>query len=190
PFIGTSSKNLKQSNHALQQSTFISKHYNNIQEVQVHQYLQKKTQYGQLIRHFKKALNYSLKDNDQSDLDNIILAYIFKKEAKLNAAVQLERGNILSENMDLDNMLKLPDRHVYNINDIKDPIKYQGKGRPAGNRIKAYNENEKANSSVSKRGNASKNLENTVGNDNTSEHKCRLCSKTGHYAPKCPTKES
>ncbi|CAG8616472.1 5489_t:CDS:10 [Dentiscutata erythropus] len=139
---------------------------------------------------FKKALNYSLKDNDQSGLDNIILAYISEKEAKLNAAVQLERGNILSENMDLDNMLKLPDGNVYNIDDIKDPTKYQGKGRPAGNRIKAYNENEKANSSVSKRGNASKNLENTVGNDNTSGRKCRLCSKTGHYAPKCPTKES
>ncbi|CAG8694887.1 13457_t:CDS:1, partial [Cetraspora pellucida] len=157
---------------------------------QAHQHLQKKTQYGRLMGHFKKALNYSLKDNDQSVLDNIILAYISEKEAKLNAAVQLERGNILSENMDLDNMLKLPDGHVYNIDDIKDPTKYQGKGRPAGNRIKAYNENEKVNSSVSKRGNASENLENTVGNDNTSGRKCRLCGKTEHYAPKCPTKES
>ncbi|CAG8699337.1 14567_t:CDS:2, partial [Cetraspora pellucida] len=90
-----------------------------------------------------------------------------EKEAKLNAAVQLERENILSKNMDLNNILKLPDRHVCNIDDIKDPTKYQDKGRPASNRIKAYNENKKVNSSISKRGNASKNLENTVENDNT-----------------------
>ncbi|CAG8750749.1 44452_t:CDS:2 [Gigaspora margarita] len=122
------------------QSAFIPKHYDNIQEVQAHQYQQKKNRIWLTYGHFKKALNYSLKDNNKSSL-----------EAKINAAIQLKKENILSENMNIDNMLKLSDRHIYNIDDINDPTKYQGKGKPASNHIKAYNENKKLNSSMLKR---------------------------------------
>jgi len=45
PFIGTSSKNLKQTD-ICHQTNFIPKHYDNIQEVQVHQHIQKKIEYG------------------------------------------------------------------------------------------------------------------------------------------------
>ncbi|CAG8769337.1 7669_t:CDS:2, partial [Rhizophagus irregularis] len=70
-FIGTSSKNLKQiqNNNTVQQANFISMHYDNIQE---------------------KAVDYSLEDNDQQSLDDIILAYISEKQAKREAMAQLE----------------------------------------------------------------------------------------------------
>ncbi|CAG8455524.1 7425_t:CDS:2 [Cetraspora pellucida] len=107
PFIGIS-KNLNQVNDVtFQQTAFIPKHYNNIQE---------------------KALSYSLEDNDQNNLDNIILGYISERETKK----QLERRNIFSENMNLNIMIKSSDRHDYNANNIKNPLKHQGKGRPAG----------------------------------------------------------
>ncbi|GES89144.1 hypothetical protein GLOIN_2v1486306 [Rhizophagus clarus] len=35
--------------------------------------------------HFKKAVDYSLEDNDQQSLDDIILAYISEKQAKWQA---------------------------------------------------------------------------------------------------------
>ncbi|RIA96809.1 hypothetical protein C1645_814845 [Glomus cerebriforme] len=67
PFIGTSSKNLKQlqDNNTVQQANFIPMHYDNIQEVQIR------------------------KDNNQQNLDDIILAYISEKQAKWQALVQL-----------------------------------------------------------------------------------------------------
>ncbi|CAG8679510.1 11266_t:CDS:2, partial [Racocetra fulgida] len=180
PFIETSSKNLNQADNVFQKAEFIPKHYDNIQEVQTRQHLQKKIEYGRLIGHFKKALSYSLKDNDQSGLDDIILVYISEKEAKLNNEMQSERENVLNENMNSDNVIKLSDDHVYNVDNIKDPTKHKGKGRPAGKRIKAYNEKVKKN--------IYEDLENPVSSssDNTSGRKYRLCNKTGHYAPRCP----
>ncbi|RGB22094.1 hypothetical protein C1646_776659 [Rhizophagus diaphanus] len=95
PFIGTSSKNLKQiqDNDTVQQANFIPIHYDNIQE---------------------KAVNYSLKDNDQQSLDDIILAYISKKQVKWKAIVQLET-NILEEHRN-SNVIELYNEHVYDIN--------------------------------------------------------------------------
>ncbi|CAB5304775.1 unnamed protein product [Rhizophagus irregularis] len=133
PFIGVSSKNSNQLDY-YQPADFIPKHHDNIQEIQVRHYTQKKIEYGQLMGHFKQVLNYSLDDNDQNNLDDILLAYISEKEAKLNAKAQseLEGRNILNENIYLGNEMKLSDGRVYNINSIKDPIKCQGKGKPAG----------------------------------------------------------
>ncbi|PKK64537.1 hypothetical protein RhiirC2_787353 [Rhizophagus irregularis] len=59
---------------------FIPKHYNNIQEVQVCYQMQKKMKYSQIISYFKKALNYSIEENDQKNLNNLILFYIANKE--------------------------------------------------------------------------------------------------------------
>jgi len=54
PYIGTSSKNLKLTNDVIfQQTNFIPKHYDNIQEVQVRQHTQKKMEYGRILRSFK-----------------------------------------------------------------------------------------------------------------------------------------
>jgi hypothetical protein len=39
-------------------------------------------EYGRLIGNFKKALNYSIKDDDQKNLNEIILSYIAKKKKK------------------------------------------------------------------------------------------------------------
>ena len=72
PFIGSSSKNSKQpQDHSTvqQQPDFNPVHYNNIQEVQVRRCIQKKIDYGRLLGHFKKAINYSLEDNNQQNLD-------------------------------------------------------------------------------------------------------------------------
>lgn len=51
PFIGTSSKNLKQiqENDTVQQANFIPMHYDNIQEVQIRNRVQKKVDYGRLM---------------------------------------------------------------------------------------------------------------------------------------------
>ncbi|GES93824.1 protein FAR1-related sequence 5-like [Rhizophagus clarus] len=77
---------------------------------------------------------------------------------------------------------KTSDGHVYNVNDIEDPIKRQGKGRPSIKRLKACNE---------QRGIDKASKENVYHeDDNSSGRKCRLCHKTGHYAPKCPNKEN
>ncbi|CAG8784710.1 4626_t:CDS:2, partial [Dentiscutata erythropus] len=158
-FIRTSPKHLKQADYTtLNQPVFIPKHYDYIQEVQACQHVQKKANY-----------------------DAIILAYISEKEAKLNAKVQSE--SILTENMNLNNKIKLPKRYIYNIDDINDPLKRQGRGRPAGKRLKTYNE-EINNSKVQR-----KNTELTSAvneNRTNSEYKCRLRHKTEHYAPKCP----
>ncbi|CAB4387980.1 unnamed protein product [Rhizophagus irregularis] len=71
-------------------------HYDNIQEVQIRNHIQKKVDYSRLMGHFKKAVDYSLENNDQQSLDNIILAYISKKQAKREAMTQL-KTNILEE---------------------------------------------------------------------------------------------
>ena len=54
-------------------------YYDNIQEVQIRRHVQKKIDYGRLMGYFKKAVDYSLEDNDQQNLDDIILAYISEK---------------------------------------------------------------------------------------------------------------
>jgi hypothetical protein len=53
---------------------------------------------------------------------------------------QLETRNILEEHRNSDNEIKLSDRHVYDINDVNDPIKHNCKGRPTTKRMKGYNE--------------------------------------------------
>ena len=74
-------------------------------------------------------------------MDNILLAYIHEKEQKQNDRLQSERRNVvLNDNINLDNEMKLSDGRVYDVNDIRDPIKHQGKGRPNTKRFKAYNE--------------------------------------------------
>jgi len=47
-----------------QKTNLIPIYRNNIQEVQVQNHVQKKIDYSQLMGHFKKALNYSLEDNN------------------------------------------------------------------------------------------------------------------------------
>ncbi|CAG8768833.1 1209_t:CDS:2, partial [Gigaspora rosea] len=68
--------------------SFIPRHYHNIQEVQVQNRLQKKMDYGRIMGHFKKALNYLLEDKDQNNLDELILFYIAEKEAMRNTQTQ------------------------------------------------------------------------------------------------------
>ncbi|CAG8604556.1 15906_t:CDS:10, partial [Dentiscutata erythropus] len=121
-----------------------------------------------IIIMFKK---FRLKDNDQSGLDDIILAYISEKVAKLNNKIQLERENVFNKDINSNNIIKLPDSHVYNVDDIKDLTKYKVKSSNVVQKEIIYEELENAVSSSS---------------DNTSGYKCRLYNKTGHYAPRCP----
>ena len=158
----------------------IPKHFDNIQEIQVRKQVQKKIDYGRLMGHFKKALNYSLEDDDQKNLDDIILAYIFEREAQYDAKTRSEKRNTLNENMSLGNV-KSSDGSIYDINDIKNPIKRQGKGRPA-KRLKAYDEKYKAGFSKAQKENGD--IENVNG------RRCGLCHEIGHYAPKCPNRNS
>jgi len=84
-FIRTSFKDSKQTqdDNINQGIDLIPKHYNNIQKkTKIRHYMQKKLDYGQIMGHFKLALNYLLDDHDQENLDNIILAYISEKESK------------------------------------------------------------------------------------------------------------
>lgn len=178
PFIGVSSKQT-QNDSNVSKTDFIPRHYDNIQEVQVRQQIQKKMEYGRLMGHFKKALNYSLEDNDQKNLDDILLTYISEKET------QLERRNTLRENINLDNEIKLADGRVYDVDDIRDPLKRQGKGRPTTKRLKSCNEEKvKAGSSKIQKENVYDEGLESVNDKN--KRKCGMCHKSGHYAPKCP----
>ncbi|RGB32299.1 hypothetical protein C1646_763058 [Rhizophagus diaphanus] len=163
-FIGTSSKNLKQiqDNDTVQQANFIPMHYDNIQE---------------------KAVNYSLEDNDQQNLDDIILAYIFKKQAKWEAIAQLET-NILEEYRN-SNVIELYDRCVYDIDSIKDSTRHNCKGKPTTKRMKGHNE-ENNNTSTSKV--QKENVRNDCKNVNNGR-KCGVYHKMGHYAPRCPNRK-
>jgi len=187
PFIGTSSKHLKQLQYidTAQGTNLIPTHYNNIQEVQVRNHVQKKNNYGRLMGHFKKALDFSLEDGDQDNLDNIILTYISQKQAKRKANAQSETRNILEEYRNLGDKIKLSDGRVYDVDCVKDPIKHNCKGRPANKRLKGFGE-ENNTSKVQKENmqNKGENLANTNG------RKCGLCHKIGHYAPKCPNRDN
>ena len=88
--------------------------------------------------HFKKAVNYSLEDNDQQNLDDIILSYTSERQAKRQTVTvrtartseQLETRNILEDSRKSNNEIILSDGRVYDINGINDPIKHNCKGRP------------------------------------------------------------
>ena len=68
---------------------------------------------------FKKALNYSMDDNDQKSLNDLILNYIARKEDKREAEV---RNATVLEVHNMDSVLKLNDDQIYNTDDIKDPL--------------------------------------------------------------------
>ncbi|CAB5380290.1 unnamed protein product [Rhizophagus irregularis] len=180
PFISAGGH--KSQNTTLQ--GFIPRHYKNVQEVQVRHQMQKKMEYGRIMGHFKKALNYSIEENDQKNLDNLILSYIANKEKQReNTQLAVIEGHQTS-----DDIVKLSDGRVYNASDIKDPLAHRGKGRPPTKRLRAFNEEtNKAGTSRRQQINVGyeKNEKNNVG-----ERKCGLCHKTGHYAPKCPGKEN
>jgi hypothetical protein len=78
---------------------------------------------------FKKALNYSMEDDDQKNLNEIILSYIAQKEKNW----ELEARNIVVKQTS-NNIVKLGDGRIYNADDIKDPLVRRGKGRPATKR--------------------------------------------------------
>ena len=96
------------------------------------------------LGHFKKAVNYSLEDNDQQNLDDIILSYTSERQAKRQTVTvrtawsseQLETRNILEDSRKSNNEITLSDGRVYDINDINDPIKHNCKGRPLSNEWK------------------------------------------------------
>ncbi|CAG8771276.1 24711_t:CDS:1, partial [Gigaspora rosea] len=116
PFIGTSSQKHQGENNG---QSFIPRYYHNIQEVQ-------KIDYSRIIGHFKKALNYSLEDKDQNNLDELILSYIAEKEAIRNTQTQLVYNK---DNQALFS-ITLSDGCVYNVDDVENPIVCKGKGRP------------------------------------------------------------
>ncbi|POG67957.1 hypothetical protein GLOIN_2v1843246 [Rhizophagus irregularis DAOM 181602=DAOM 197198] len=113
---------------------------------------------------------YDYRQTYLKSLLNSVSKELIKEEAKLNAKAQseLEGRNILNENINLSNEMKLSDGQVYDINNIKDPIKRQGKGRPAGKRFKAYDEGKnKANSSKNQKENVYEiDIENMNDNSN------------------------
>jgi hypothetical protein len=186
-FIGISSKNLKLTydDNADQRIYLNPRHFNNIQEVEVRRHTQKKVDYGRIMGHFKKALNYSFDNNDQENLDDIILAYIAGKEQ--NNMTQPERRNVLEDITNhITKQLKMPDGRIYDVNDVGDPLKRQGKGRPAAKRLKSCSEQNKTGT-THKENVYEEDIENS---SNLNGRKCRLCHKIGHYAPKCPNKKN
>ncbi|CAG8791125.1 9558_t:CDS:10, partial [Cetraspora pellucida] len=156
PFIGVSS--LKVQDKSIQQ--IVPKHFNNVQEIVVQHHVQKKVEYGRLMGNFKKALNYSMEDNDQKNLNELILSYISRKEKKREANAQ----SVIIEDQasNNNNIVKLVDGRIYNADDVQDPIAHQGKGRPATKRLKGFTEeNSKAasNTKHANSGNEEKGIE-------------------------------
>ncbi|EXX71033.1 hypothetical protein GLOIN_2v1487965 [Rhizophagus irregularis DAOM 181602=DAOM 197198] len=135
-------------------------------------------EYDKLMGNFKKALNYSIDDNDQKNLNDIILSYIAKKEEK-----RKNEARLASIESQTSNNMRLRDGRIYNVESIKDPIIHKGKGKPLSKRLKASNEE---NSKVNSRKILKVNNGNEV--EVTGERKCRLYQEIRHYAPKCLNK--
>ncbi len=116
--------------------------------------------------HFKKALDCSLE--------------------KWEAKAQSEIRNILKKYRNLNNKIELSDRCVYDINCIKNLIKYNCKGRPANKRLKGSGE-EKNTSKVQK-----ENVQNKgkILTNNINRRKCDLYYKIGHYALKFSNRDN
>ncbi|CAG8645676.1 2831_t:CDS:2, partial [Cetraspora pellucida] len=144
PFIGTLSLQHQGDNNT---QKLIPRHYYNIQEVQ-------------------KTLSYSMENDDQNALDELILNYIAKKEEIQNVQTQL---------------VSVEESQAYD--DIKNPVVRRGKGRHSNKWLKAFNEETNKVSSNKKQ-------QDTADSDGETRHRCRLCHKSGHYAPKFPNKEN
>ncbi|RIA80952.1 hypothetical protein C1645_837803 [Glomus cerebriforme] len=180
PFINASSQNFLTNNH---EQILNPRHYNNVQEVQVHRQVQKKLNYGRIMGHFKQSLNYSLDDNDEKNLDDMILSYIAKKIEERESRCQ----TATEESQPSNNTVKLHDGCVYNINDVKNPTVHRGKGRPPTKRLKAFNE---VHNKVESTSNSQQvNLNSGEKENEVSGRRCGLCHKTGHYAPKSDIEE-
>ncbi|RIB14529.1 hypothetical protein C2G38_2040113 [Gigaspora rosea] len=177
--IGLSSLSIQDKN--LQQ--VFPKHFSNVQESKVQHHIQRKVEYGRLMGNFKKALNYSIANNDQKNLNVLILLYIARKERKWEAEALL----VIIEDPVPNNIVKLADGRIYDADNIKDPVVYWDKGKQPTKRLKAFTkENNKAAASNIKHANIS-NKEKGV--EVISTRKCCLCHETEHYAPKCPNQE-
>ncbi|PKK70859.1 hypothetical protein RhiirC2_779140, partial [Rhizophagus irregularis] len=82
-------------------------------------------------------------------------------------------------NTDLNNVVKLSDGRVYDVDDIKDPLIHH-----------AFNEENEVSVKRMKHTNVSCEKGDIEVNGNTGGRKLGICHKTGHYAPKCPSKEN
>ena len=181
PFIGVSFQTHQDDNNT---QNIFPKHYNNIQEAEIRHHVQKKMEYGRLMGNFKKALNYSMEDDDQKDLNNLILSYITRKEKQREDEARMA----VIEDTTSDTIVRLGDGRAYNANEVKDPVVRRGKGRPATKRLKASNEvNNKTGFSRAQQGNSGSE-ENRI--EVVGRRKCHLCYEIGHYALKCPNKEN
>ncbi|CAG8722378.1 33926_t:CDS:2, partial [Racocetra persica] len=116
--------------------------------------------------YFKKVLSYSMEDDDQNALDELILDYIAKKEEIQNIQTQLVS---VEESQAYDN--------------IKDPVVRRSKGRSPNKWLKAFNEETNKISSNKKQ-------QDTADSDGETRRRYRLYHKSGHYASKYPNKEN
>ena len=132
PFISASSQNFSINNN---EQILNPRHYNNVQEIQVQRQVRKKMNYGKIMGHFKQALNYSLDDDDENNLDDLILSYI----AKMVEEREIKDQSATTEPFQAsNNTVKLHDGRVYNVNDVKDPTVRRGKGRPPRKHLMKY----------------------------------------------------
>ncbi|CAG8576118.1 21773_t:CDS:2, partial [Gigaspora rosea] len=110
------------------------------------------------------------------------------QEAEIRCRVQkkaeYEAESQITVIRDQTSSVRLIDSRVYNVDDIKDPVIRQGKGRQATKCLKAFNE-ESSKASSKKMHWADIDIEEKK-TDDIGARKCRLCHKTGHHAPKCP----
>ena len=86
----------------------------------------------------------------------------------------------------MGNKIELFDRHIYDIDCVKNLIKYNCKGRLANKWLKSSGK-KKNTSKVQK-----ENVQNKgkILTNNINECKCDLCHKIKHYAPKCPNRDN
>ncbi|RHZ78356.1 hypothetical protein Glove_165g180 [Diversispora epigaea] len=118
-----------------------------------------------------------------------IRPYITEKELKQQNKSQPKKRKVLEDKNSIDE-LKMPDGRIYDVDSIEDPVKRQGKGRPAVKRLKACSE-QKNKADINKI--QKENVYEEDGKDlndssNVNRRKCGLCHKIGHYSSKCPNK--
>ncbi|CAG8810835.1 35706_t:CDS:1, partial [Gigaspora margarita] len=80
----------------------------------------------------------------------------------------------------------LSNGHIYNVDDVKDPIACKDKGRPPNQQLKAFNKECQASNSKTQQ----VSIDYVDSENSANKRKCRLCHKTGHYAPRCSNKEN
>lgn len=124
-----------------------------------------------LMGEAKKAIQYSIQDGDD-ELLRLIKNYNVQKEQNY---VEQERSKKRQQENN-DQTITTPKDDFIDLQDIRDPVYHQPKGRIPFKRLKSVTE--KAHNTVRK-------LLTEINNENPGQRRCGICGNYGHYRNTC-----